>query len=349
MDYLSIIAAKLGSNDNSDSNRILPDGNLVNPNLKYKSDTGEEIVISGLGGTSRIATISDLKYLLNNRFYNSDPPRFVLWNRLGIRNNPVPFTKLKILFTPQVYSGWKDSYAYYGKTKSPGEDPKNEFPAVKCEIPPGVSVIAGNYINDRDTCCINRVYVEHSDGNIDERIETFPVEIAPGQVVTLAKLIEYQYNLIMKAKEVSNLEETQGQSYQYNVKAIIDLLNETTVLDLIKLDSGSYTNIVDLTQLPKTKTGEISSIVKIGVQYSKKKEDEVEIRVYSQDLSFSPFEKHIENQNNTEEVLTYKNFQEMINSDVAMECTNGVIRVFPNSQEVIECIISYCYVIYGKL
>lgn len=348
MDYLSIIAAKLGGNDNLDYSRILPDGNLINPNLKYKSeDTGEEIVISGLGGTSRIATISDLKFLLKNRFYNSDPPRFVLWSRLGTRDQ-VPFTKLKILFTPQISYGWENSYAYSGKSKTPEEDPKNEFPAVKCEIPPGISVIGHtSYINDDDTCCISRVYVEHSDGRkIDERIETFPVEIVPGQVVTLAKLIEYQYNLIMKAKEVSNLEETQGQSYQYNVKAIIDLLNETTVLDLIKLDSGSYTNIVDLTQLPRTKTGEISSIVKIGVQYSKKKEDETQIRVYSQDLSFSPFEKHIEKDT---EVLSYKNFQEMINSDVAMECTNGVIRVFPNSQEVIECIISYCYVIYGKL
>lgn len=348
MDYLSIIAARLGSKENYDSNRIIPDGNLISPNLKYKNDIGEDIMISGLGGTSRIATVSDLLYLLEERFYNSEMTRFVR----GVQIDQTSYEKLKIRFDPMISTSWEGSFAQTGDKNRP-----YEFPPATMKIPPGVCVISGlEDTTESSSHNISRVKVVDSNGNIllDESITAAQVEIEPGTKVSLAQLIEYQYNLIMKATEVSNLEESQGQSYQYNVKAIVDLLNETTVLDLIKLDSGSYTNIVDLTQLPRTKLGNISSIVKIGVQYSKRKKIKQEngiettvIRVHSQDLSFSPFEKRV-NEDTTEELI-YKNFQEMINEDVALECTNGIVRVFPANQDIIECIISYCYVIYGKL
>lgn len=109
-------------------------------------------------------------------------------------------------------------------------------------------------------------------------------------------------------------------------------------IDLIK-SFDSYTNTVSLNELINYSTeAYISCRVDLTVLYSKS--DGI---IYNHNTKFTAFDY------GPTQTLNIYNTIENIDSLVQLEYINGVIKVIPTSQEVNECIINNCTVIYGKL
>lgn len=107
-------------------------------------------------------------------------------------------------------------------------------------------------------------------------------------------------------------------------------------IDLIK-SFDSYTNTVSLNELINYSTDPyINCRVDLTVLYSK------EGTIYNYNTMFTAFDY------NAHGTLNVYNTIEDINGLVQLEYINGVIKVIPMSQEVNECIINNCTVIYGK-
>jgi len=104
-----------------------------------------------------------------------------------------------------------------------------------------------------------------------------------------------------------------------------DILRGTSELCLLCPKDGSYTNIVNLNSIQGKPVQ-----IRVGVAYSKGN------ALYSRDtiLSGDP--------NNDNYVTSGP-------SDFKLEYSDGCLRVFPDSPEVTECVISYCYLTYECL
>lgn len=116
--------------------------------------------------------------------------------------------------------------------------------------------------------------------------------------------------------------DTSSQFYEQFV-SIHDLLDHKTVIDLIHLYGTKYTGIINLTSYQSLK-----GMVNCGIQYT----DNFG-KVISKSVSFS---------------IDSESFQ--MNLDKAiLEYTGGCLRIFPDSSEITECIISQCYLTtYGN-
>ena len=107
-------------------------------------------------------------------------------------------------------------------------------------------------------------------------------------------------------------------------------------IDLIK-SFDSYTNTVDLNELINYSTeAYINCRVDLTILYS------ISGIIYNYNTMFTAFDY------NANQVLNIYNTIENINNRVQLEYINGTIKVIPTSQEVNECIINNCTVIYGK-
>jgi hypothetical protein len=104
-----------------------------------------------------------------------------------------------------------------------------------------------------------------------------------------------------------------------------DILRGTSEICLLCPKDGSYTNIVNLNSIQGNPTQ-----IRVGVAYSKG------TVLYSKDT-----------------VLTgdpdNSNYVTSGPSDFKLEYSDGCLRVFPDSPEVTECVISYCYLTYECL
>ena len=104
-----------------------------------------------------------------------------------------------------------------------------------------------------------------------------------------------------------------------------DILRGTSEICLLCPKDGSYTNIINLNSIQGKPVQ-----IRVGVAYSKGK------TVYSKDT-----------------VLTGDpdgdNYVTSGSSDFKLEYSDGCLRVFPDSSEVTECVISYCYLTYECL
>ena len=104
-----------------------------------------------------------------------------------------------------------------------------------------------------------------------------------------------------------------------------DILKGTSEICLLCPKDGSYTNIINLNSVQGNPIQ-----IRIGVAYSKG------AVLYSRDtvLTGDP--------NNSNYVTSGP-------SDFKLEYSDGCLRVFPDSPEVTECVISYCYLTYEYL
>lgn len=117
----------------------------------------------------------------------------------------------------------------------------------------------------------------------------------------------------------------------------IDILNGTTVINLINCDSDIYTNCVNLVELIRhASSKQLSAKVDLSIQYSKNN------KVYTRDLVFKAFD------NSNDKVNIY-DFINEIERDVIIEYINGVVKVLPMSDNIDEFIISNCTVTYGNI
>ena len=90
----------------------------------------------------------------------------------------------------------------------------------------------------------------------------------------------------------------------------------------------------------------ISARLDISIKYSKLNDERTEASINNYFTTFKAFEYDV-NRN-----LIMENTIEIINDNtgdlVKIEYFNGIIRLFPLSPRITECIINDCTVIYGK-
>jgi len=104
-----------------------------------------------------------------------------------------------------------------------------------------------------------------------------------------------------------------------------DVLRGTSEICLLCPKDGSYTNIVNLNSIQGNPIQ-----IRVGVAYSKGSS------LYSRDTVL------VGDPDNS-------NYVTSGSSDFKLEYSDGCLRVFPDSPEVTECVISYCYLTYEHL
>lgn len=148
------------------------------------------------------------------------------------------------------------------------------------------------------------------------------------------------YNEIFGEDMTNRRNEIQFYSASRN---IINLIEDVAEVELIKLNSDTYTNILNLSELISfnAKPG-ISGLVNMTVEYSKHNE------IFVRDLSFQAF-SYTPLSDNNPPVLKVDNYITEIENDVQVEYINNTIRLNPLNSDIDECVIIRCSVIYGNL
>lgn len=133
-------------------------------------------------------------------------------------------------------------------------------------------------------------------------------------------------------------------SYNINTKTETMVLdNNTRTYELIKPDSNCYQSTIDLNCLLNlSKHENTTAFVRINIKYTKGPDQDL----YSINKSFDLFRYMKDDNNNT--VLVNDDFTMEINQDITLEYIGGVLRLFPESNEINEYIIDSCTVEYGE-
>ena len=152
--------------------------------------------------------------------------------------------------------------------------------------------------------------------------------------------IRNEYNLIF---DDSNMNTRNEVSFYSSSMSSINLIDNITEQELIKHNSDSYTNILNISELIyyNAKPG-LTGLLDLTVEYSKAGQ------IYVKDLSFQAF-KYIPTTESEIPILNVDNYMTEINDDVQVEYMNNTIRVNSMSSDIDECIISRCTITYGNL
>ena len=103
-----------------------------------------------------------------------------------------------------------------------------------------------------------------------------------------------------------------------------DILGNTSEVCIICPRDGSYTSTINInSQLPDCDPTQL----RVGISYSKG------TKLFSKDVV----------------IPTTSQYVNSGSDDFVLEYSDGCLRVFPDSQEVSECVISYCYLTYEYL
>lgn len=148
---------------------------------------------------------------------------------------------------------------------------------------------------------------------------------------------ESEYN------DILNMKNTDNEIYLYSASnRVIDLLNNVISIDLISCDTDTYTDTIDLKNIIKSfpKSG-LSMKIDLNILYSKNG------KIYNYDTVINGIDYNINNKINTT-FIENKPIIENINSDIAIEYTNLIIKIIPISELITECIINNCTVTYGN-
>lgn len=147
----------------------------------------------------------------------------------------------------------------------------------------------------------------------------------------LAAQWETQINDMLESNEI----------YLYNSsKGIINILESSREVNLVENKSDIYTDTLDLRSIffGETLSEDIKNKIDLSIQYTILGDK----KIYSTDICFSGF--FFKNSK-----LVSNDFIRKINEDIIVEYLNGIIRVIPNSDKVLECIINNCTITYGNL
>lgn len=143
---------------------------------------------------------------------------------------------------------------------------------------------------------------------------------------------------------IENMAKT-NEIYLYdNSTSKIDFLNTQNTICLVEYNSDVYTDTVDLKKILSgifCKSNITSSKVDLSIQYTKKTKDG-NVCLLNHDTTFEGF--YISGKN-----IEITNFIETVSEDVDIEYLNGIIKLYPKNNNIIECIISNCTVSYGNV
>lgn len=138
-----------------------------------------------------------------------------------------------------------------------------------------------------------------------------------------------------------------GEFYLYDTsKETYDLLNSSNTVTLIEVGSDIYTNSLDIKPILFNTVIDNNTTAKIdlSIQYSKVGDNST---IYSSDTTFNGFSIITSSNNNTS--IKFNDVFQTINDDVVIEFVDGIIRLFPKNENILECIISNCTITYGNL
>jgi hypothetical protein len=162
----------------------------------------------------------------------------------------------------------------------------------------------------------------------------------PGSLEDFDKL----YTILMKIKSMTDIKEIDlGNDYYRYLVSTRNLIDQSSVIDLYSYseDSTDYGNILNLNELLQKRDiiryQKGNYTIRVEILYVKSGSR------MSGTFIFDPFV--FDHDGN----LNFNNFQSKINDDITVEVKNGCIRVFPDVSEISECILSHCYLVYGKL
>lgn len=149
------------------------------------------------------------------------------------------------------------------------------------------------------------------------------------------KTIDSEYTQFMNMIEYNKKVDLYNSS-----KMTVDVLTGAVSFNMVEPEE--YTNSVDLTRLTKrlkySENATISGRVELSVKYSLLGNS----TLFGEDLTFEAFTF----KNNTKDSADFTSDLEGV---VEVEYVNGIVRAFPISDKVGECIISSCVVTYDKL
>lgn len=195
-----------------------------------------------------------------------------------------------------------------------------------------------NPIGGRDLCIIKNL-------DILPDLERLPKQNYHGnslnlcgneEELTLIDLENYCERIMSTKNEITINETTNVDlsiATYYNLVSLSSLLNDKYIVDLISFYGYKYTNVLNLAPyITKKESSEFSAKnkltgIKCGISYSKSEKQ------YSTDIMIDPGSKR-------EDKKIYST------SDIRVEYTDNYIRVFADSNDITECIISYCFLIY---
>lgn len=113
-------------------------------------------------------------------------------------------------------------------------------------------------------------------------------------------------------------------------------------VDIIRQDSTTYTSSLDLVNYINSNVVDNVTAV-LTIQYFKSSSSE---KIYCKDIIINAqYIKIVENN----QTVCRENTVQTINNDVQIEYINGSIRIFPIQTDVVEYIISRCYLVYGNM
>lgn len=145
-----------------------------------------------------------------------------------------------------------------------------------------------------------------------------------------------------------NMNTTEEVNFFNSSKNVVDFLDNTVRLDLIDYNSDVYTNVISLEDLAKYKCEDgIFGLVNLSIQYTKYNQDTEDNQVHASDISFNAF-NYSKNPTDNSLQLNFEQLVEIINSEVAVECFEGMIRVYSIVSNIDECIITNCTITYGN-
>lgn len=194
-----------------------------------------------------------------------------------------------------------------------------------------VNVASTSYFPLEPVCSINRGAIDGFPTIAQDNIK----DLEDAWENLLSSLPDFDKEILenmMKTNEVYLLNNSKGS---------IDFLETQNICSLISCESDLYTDTLDLKKLLNKKSIKNDTTLKVdlSIQYSKK-EIINDAPIYSFDITFSGIEVLDNN-------ILFKDFISEQN-DIRVEYLNGIIQLFPTSDNIIECIISNCSVTYGK-
>lgn len=129
--------------------------------------------------------------------------------------------------------------------------------------------------------------------------------------------------------------------HYYDLVSLRDVEKGTSTIDLISLGGSSYTNIINLNDIIELDHNEkyvnCNCNLILGVEYT------VRGNTFTKECSFSPYKVDNGELKRSDDLII------RLSDYITIDYHNYCIRVFPETSEVTECIISYCYISYDGL
>ena len=202
--------------------------------------------------------------------------------------------------------------------------------------------------NEDDPTLMYRKYTSETYKSIGEIDEIDTENIDPNLSFPLCKPLNFEVrNKITEMyEEKFDSEEPQDSHFLVSLKNPINTSECLESIDIIK-GYDSYTSSLSLCELIEYSSNPgISARVDLSIRYSKIDSSGIYATVYNYFTMFKAFEYSRDGNLNVENTVEIINDES--NDLIRIEYLGGIIRLFPISDTISECIINDCTIVYGK-